>query len=331
MVSEGPAVGRREFVIVLGGAAAGWPLAAHAQNLRDRPVRIGIIRSSPTPQRNLDALRRGLSERGYDEGRGYAFVYRFGDGDSRHLPVLAVALVGDGVNVIVTEGLLAAQAARAATETIPIVMTTTPDPVRTGLVASLARPGGNVTGLSSQPAEIGGKLLELLKEIVPKLARVALIMVRPAWDEFGARIREAARTLALDIVPIELGVSDIDAAIRRAIIERAQAAVVVGRPYFSTDHAKLIVERAAIHRLPIIYESREFVDFGGLAAYGVDVPDLYRRAATYIDKILKGAKPAELPIEQPTKFEMMINLKTAKALSLTISDSILLRADEVIE
>ncbi len=311
--------------------AAAWSLAARAQDSRDRPTRIGFLRSSPTPERLLNAFRRGLAERGYAEGRGYAFVYRFGDGDSRKLPELAAALIADGVDVIVTEGSSAAQAARAATDRIPIVMTTSPDPVRAGVVESLARPGGNVTGFSSQMTEIGGKLLQLLKEIVPGLARVALIMARPAWDVFRTEMTEAVRTLGLDMVHIELALSDIDAAVRQAIAEKTQAAVVRGRPFFSTAHAKFMVERAAAHRLPVIYESRDFVEFGGLAAYGVDVPDLYRRAATYVDKILRGAKPSDLPVEQPTKFELVINLKTAKALGLTISPSLLARADEVIE
>jgi putative ABC transport system substrate-binding protein len=321
---------RRRFISFIGGVAS-LPLGAHAQDSRVQPARIGLLRSSPTPGRFLDALRRGLLERGYVEQRGYVFVPRYGDGDARRLPELAAALVAAGVDVIVTEGLFAARAARAATTTIPIVMTTSPDPVRAGLVSSLARPGGNVTGLVSQATDVSGKLLELLSEIVPKLARVALIMGRPAWDLFRAETMDAARALRLDMIYIELVLSDIDAAVRQAIAAQAQAAAVRGRPLFSTAQARLMVERAAAHRLPVIYESRDFVDYGGLASYGVDVPDLYRRAATFVEKILKGARPADLPIEQPTKFELVINLKTAKALGLTVPPTLLARVDEVIE
>jgi len=289
------------------------------------------LRASPTPELYLNAFRRGLGERGYAEGRDYVLVYSFGDGDSRRLPKLAAVLVAAGVSVILTEGQYATQAARSATKTIPIVMTTSPDPVRAGFVDSLARPGGNVTGLASQPHELSGKLLELLKEIVPGLARVALIMPRSAWELFRAEMTEAVRTLGLDMVHIELALSDIDAAVRQAVLEKAQGAVVRGRPLFSAVQVKFMVERAAAHRLPAIYEARDFVEFGGLASYGVDAPDTYRRAATYVDKILKGAKPAELPIEQPTKFEFVINMKAAKALGLTISPTLLARAHDVIE
>jgi putative ABC transport system substrate-binding protein len=289
------------------------------------------LRASPTPERYLGAFRRGLAERGYAEGRDYVLVYRFGDGDPRRLPELAAALVAAGVSVILTEGQFATQAARSASKAVPIVMTTSPDPVRAGLVDSLARPGGNVTGLASQPHELSGKLLELLKELVPGLERVALIITRSAWELLRSEMTEAARTLGLDMVRIELVLSDIDAAVRRAVAEKAQGAVVRGRPLFSAAQAKFMVERAAAYRLPAIYESRDFAEFGGLASYGVDAPDLYRRAATFVDKILKGSKPAELPIEQPTKFELAINLKAAKALGLAISPSLLARAHEVIE
>ncbi len=228
---------RREFIGLLGAAAA-CAFVARAQGPRDRPARIGILRSSPTPERWLDAFRHGLAESGYAEGRNYVLVFRFGDGDSRKLPELATALVAAGVDVTVTEGSLAARAARAATGTIPIVMTTSPDPVRAGLADNLARPGGNVTGLASQMGELSGKLLEFLKAVVPGLARVALIMARPAWDAFRPEMTEAARALGLDIVPIELGLTDTDAAVRQAVAAKAQPAVVRGRPFFSTPHMK---------------------------------------------------------------------------------------------
>jgi putative ABC transport system substrate-binding protein len=321
---------RRDVLAGLGAALA-WPLATRAQPAADRPARIGILRSSPTPVRNLDALRRGLAEKGYAEGRGVVFVYRFGDGDPRQLPELAAALVAAGVDVIVTEGNVNALAARAATRTVPIVMATSADPQKAGIVESLSRPGGNVTGHSSQAIETTGKLMELAKELVPGLARIAFIGPPPVWPLFRAEATAAARTLGLEVLPIDVALPDFEGAFQQAAAARAQAALLRGRPYFSVAHAKLAAEHATAHRLPVIYEGREFVEVGGLAAYGVDVPDLYRRAATYIDKILRGAKPADLPIEQPTKFELVVNLKTAKALGITIPQSILLRADEVIE
>ena len=321
---------RREFLLGLGAALA-WPLAVRAQVPADRPARIGILRVSPPPARSLVALRRGLAAKGYTEGRQYVFVFRFGDGDVRGLSELATALVTDGVDVIVTEGNQGAQAARVASGTIPIVMATSADPQRAGLIESLSRPGRNVTGHSSQATEMSGKLLQFAKEIVPGLTRVAHIAHRTAWELFGAETITAARSLALEIVPIDLALPDVEAALQQAVDARAKVAVVRGRPNFSSKDARLIVERAAAHRLPIIYESRDFVEFGGLMAFGVDVPDLYLRAATYVDKILKGAKPADLPVEQPTKFELVINLKTAKALGLEVPPTLLARADEVIE
>ncbi|MDQ3900878.1 MAG: ABC transporter substrate-binding protein [Actinomycetota bacterium] len=294
-------------------------------------MRIGLLRSSPLPDRSLDALRRGLTAKGYIEGQGFVLVSRFGDGNPGRLPNLATALVTAGVDVIVTEGVLATQAARTATATIPIVMATSPDPQQAGLIESLSHPGGNITGLTSQATDMSGKLLELAKEMMPGLARVALIMPRSTWDLFRAETMAAARTLGLQVLPVDLDLSDIDAGLRQAVAERAQAGIVRARPLFSIAQVKSTVESAAAHRLPVIYESRDFVEFGGLMAFGVDVPDHYHRVAWYVDQILRGAKPADLPVEQPTKFELVINLKTAKALGIELPPTLLARANEVIE
>lgn len=321
---------RRDLIKMIAGLAA-WPLAAHAQQRKDRPARIGLLRASPIWERPLDGLRRGLAAKGHVEGTGYIFVYSFGDGDPAQLPELASALVADGVDLIVTEGIGATRAARAATASIPIVMATSPDPKRAGLIESLSRPGGNVTGLTSLATDMSGKLLELAKDLVPGLVRVALIMPRTAWDLFGAESMAAAKTLGLDVVQIELSLSGIDAGLRQAVAGRAQAGVVRGRPLFSPAHVRSTVERAVAHRLPVIYESRDFVEVGGLMAFGVDLPDHYLRAAGYVDQILRGANPAELPVEQASTFELVINLKTARALGIEIPPALLARADEVIE
>jgi putative ABC transport system substrate-binding protein len=321
---------RRRAFVVAAGSAVVWSLAARAQPSAKRPIRIGILRSSPIPKRYLDALRHGLAAMGYVEGRDFVFVPQFGDGEPRRLPELATTLVADAVDVIVTEGLLTTQAARAATETIPIVIAISADPRRPGLVESLSRPGGNVTGLSGQGSEISGKLLELAKEMMPGLTRVAHIMPRPAWDLFRTETLTAARTLRLSVIEIDL-TPDIDAALQRAVAERAPVGIVRGRPLLSTAEAQLIVTRAAAHRLPVIYESRDFVELGGLMAFGVDARSHYRRVAWYLDQIFKGAKATDLPVEQPTAFELVINLNAARALGLSLPATLLTRADEVIE
>jgi putative ABC transport system substrate-binding protein len=321
---------RRRIFIAAVGSAAVWSLAAGAQWPANRPIRIGILRSSPIPDRYLEALRHGLAAKGYVEGRDFIFVVRFGDGDARRLPELAKTLVADAVDVIVTEGLLTTQAARAATQTVPIIIAISADPRRPELVESLSRPGGNVTGLSGQGSEISGKLLELAKEMMPGLTRVAHIMPRPAWDLFRTETLAAARTLGLSVIEIDL-TTDVDAALEQAVAEQAPVGVVRGRPLLSTAQAHLIVARAAAHRLPVIYESRDFVELGGLMAFGVHAPSHYERVAWYLDQIVRGAKPSELPVQQPTAFELVINLNTAKALGLSIPATLLARADEVIE
>jgi putative tryptophan/tyrosine transport system substrate-binding protein len=296
--------------------------------------RIGfLITSSPAAiAPRLDAFRQSLRELGYVEGKSIVIERRHAEGKSDHLPALAAELVRLKVDVIVTSGPTATRPAKEATSTIPIVMTFDDDPVGSGFVASLARPGGNVTGLSTLSPEISGKQLELLKEIVPRLARVAVIgtstregtaqslkELQPAADAFGVKVQY------LDIQDPK----DIESIFRAASKGRADAILLLQSPVFNSHRAQ-IADLALKSRLPATYPRREFVEDGGLMSYGVSIFDLDRRAAIYVDKILKGAKPAELPVEQPTKFEFVINLKAAKQIGLMIPPNVLARADRVI-
>jgi putative ABC transport system substrate-binding protein len=277
-----------------------------------------------------EAFRQGLRELGHMEGKNIVIEWRSGEGKFDRLPALAAELVGLKVDVIVTSTTPAIQAAKQATSTIPIV-TISADPVGTGLVASLARPGGNITGLSVVGPEISGKQLELLKETLPKVKRVAFI-----WDPANAaltlRFKEveiAARTLRLQIQSVEVRTpNELKSNLESATNKGAGGLVVP--PPMSLAYRRQIVDFAAKNRLPAIYEERESVEAGGLMSYGANITDLYRRAATYVDKILKGAKPADLPVEQPTKFEFIINLKAAKQIGLAIPPNVLARADRVI-
>jgi putative ABC transport system substrate-binding protein len=306
---------------------------AHAAAAQDSKVaRIGFLRASPPPERILDAFRRGLAEHGHVEGRSYALVHRWADGNLERLPDLAAALVNAGVDVIVTEGSFTAREARAVTTTIPIVMGGGVDPRIYGLIESLSRPGGNVTGLTTQNIDVSGKHLQQLKEIVPGLGEVAVLAPRGAGVPFQAAQAEAAQALGLRLNHIYMETPEAaDAAIRRAVAERAQAAVLRGTPFLSTTQRKLFVERALAHRLPVMYETRDFVELGGLASYGADFTAVFRLAAGYVARILKGAKPGELPVEQASKIELVINLKTAKAIGVTVPMALLIRADELIE
>jgi putative ABC transport system substrate-binding protein len=322
---------RRAFIALLGGAAA-WPLAARAQQM-GRPARVGFLRASPPPESTLAALRHGLAEQGYEEAKNVVLVPAWADGNLDRLPGLAKALVTNGVELILTDGTVTARAARAATATIPIVMAGGLDPIQAGLADSLSRPGGNVTGFTTQVIDVTGKMFEILAEIVHGLARVGVMTPRGTGAPFRAAEAKAAQALGLELEYVEIdgpGVDAIDAAMRRTAGE-AQAALMRGTPFFSPTQRQLLVERAAAHRLPIMYETRDFVELGGLVSYGSDFADLFRQAAGYIAKILKGAKPADLPIEQATKFELVINLRTAKALGLEVPPTLLARADEVIE
>jgi putative ABC transport system substrate-binding protein len=310
------------------------PLAAEGQQA-GKIYRIGMLETTSMALNaaNLDAFRQGLRELGYVEGRNFMIEYRSADGRRERFPELATELVRLKVDVILTRGTPAVMAAKNATGTIPVVMAASGDPLLSGVVAGLARPGGNVTGLSAIVVEVTGKRLQLLREVVPGVSRIASLL------DMG-NPNNALQWKETEIVAQSLGVQpqlldvrkpgDFGGAFDAAIRQRA-GAMVVGIDALTQANHRLIIDLAAKHRLPAIYATREFVDAGGLVAYGVSYPHLYHRAATYVDKILKGAKPADLPVEQPTKFEFVINLKTAKALGLTIPLSVLARADQVIE
>jgi putative ABC transport system substrate-binding protein len=284
----------------------------------------------------LEAFRQGLRDLGYVEGRTLVIEYRSAEGKPERLPALAAELVALKVDVIVAGNTLGALAAKQATRTLPIVFPVAVDPVQSGLVTSLARPGGNVTGLSFFGPELVGKCLEQLKQAVPGVSLVAVLWQPGGLGERtekdmrkGAEIAAPALGVRLHFVEAR-GREDFDRAFSEMTRARAGALTVLASVMFVNERRRL-VDLAAKNRLPAVYAQREFVDAGGLMSYGADVADLFRRAATYVDKILKGAKPGDLPIEQPTKFELLINLKTAKALGLTIPPSLLLQADQVIE
>ena len=330
-----PEIPRRAFMAALAGGLLAAPLAAEAQPAGKVP-RVAYLSASSAASATwgVEAFRQGLRELGYIEGRNILIEYRWADGRFDRLPALAADLARLAVDVIVASNTPAALAARNATGTIPIVLVTSGDPVGSGLVASLARPGGNVTGLSLfSTLAMSGKQLELLKQAFPTVSHVA-VLANPANPPTAGLLTEtelAARPLGLRlrVGPVREP-KEFDDAFAMMKNERVPALLVIADPLVN-DHRGRIVAFAATNRLPAIYPYRTFVDAGGLMSYGVDLSDLSRRAATYVDRILKGAKPAELPIEQPTKFELVINLKTAKALGLTIPPSLLQRADQVIE
>jgi putative ABC transport system substrate-binding protein len=282
--------------------------------------------------RYVEAFRQGLGELGYVEGRNFALMIRSPEQGQEQLPDRAAELVRLQVDVIVTAGPPAIQAAQQATRTIPVVMAGHGDPVGAGVVASLARPGGNITGLSSFSSDLIGKRLELLKAVVPRVSRIAYLF-NPTDPVISLRKREtefAAQALEVQLQALEVrSPEDLEEAFQAAIRARAGALLTVDNPLFNT-HRTRIVESAAKNRLPAMYGFTDFTDAGGLMAYGVQLPDLWRRAAWYVEKILKGAKPADLPVEQPRKFELIINLTTAKQIGLTIPPSVLARADKVI-
>ena len=307
---------------------------AEAQQAKNIP-KLGYL-SGASAERDkswLAAFQQGLQELGYSEGKNIVIEQRRAAGQFERLPELAADLVRLKVDVLVVAGAPAAHAAKKTTSTIPIVMTNAADPVGTGLVASLAHPGGNVTGLSDFNAGVITKRLELLKDVVPSASRVA-VLLNPAnpTNPLQLKLTQAvAPALGVTLLSLEArGPDDIDRAFTAIRKERPGALLVMGDPMFGT-HLKRIVELAAKSLLPAIYSTRPNVEAGGLMSYGTNFADLFRRAATYVDKILKGTKPADLPVEQPTRFELVINLKTAKALGLTIPPSVLLRADYVIQ
>ena len=331
---------RRDFITLLGGAAA-WPLAARAQQTSGRTAkmpRVGMLMAGPAAHSAaiLDPFYRGLHELGYVEGQNLAIERRDGDWKPDRLPALAAELVELKVDIIVAWSTPTARAAKQATNSIPIIAAVMADPVGDELVANLARPGGNVTGTTFLGPELVPKRLQLLRDVVPGLARVAALWHPHAYGERTMAsvvrdIEDAARTLGmqLQLVPAD-GPDDIASAFSTMAKERADAFMVFPSPMLFGEHRR-IVELAASNRLPGMYQAREFVDAGGLMSYGANLDDLFRRTATYVDKILKGAKPADLPVERPTKFELVINLKAARTVGLTINRDILLVADEVIE
>ena len=321
---------RRAFIALFSGAAV-LPLTVAAQT-PPRTPRVGFLGAgSPTAAgRNLDALRQGLSELGYVEGQTIALEVRWAEGRPERMSELAVELLRLGIDVLVVGSSQAALAAKKATQTTPIVLVAGADPVGMGLVASLSHPGGNVTGLSLSNEELSSKRVQLLKEFVPLLARVAVLRnpLLPAHAIFWQDTEAAARKLGLELQPLEVrGIDDLEVAFAAARLGNAQALIAFDD---IIAYRTRVIALAADHRIPAMYGFREFPEDGGLMSYGANIA-AFRRAATFVDKILKGAKPADLPVEQPTKFEFVVNLKTAKALGLVIPPAILASADDVIE
>ena len=328
-------IDRRAFITIVSGSILAAPLAAEAQPA-GRVYRVGILgeaASDPSEARLWQAFRSGMRERGWIEGQNILIESRWAEGNSARLPQLAADLVRLKVDLIVTRGSIYTQGARTATSSIPIVFTMHADPEKTGHVASLARPGGNITGLSIQMTDLNVKGLEILISAVPKAKRIAVLGSpdMPSYAPSVKALQEAARSFQLQLwtVVARTG-ADLENAFSAIAREHAQAVVVLGfGPYMAARQR--IAELALRYRLPTFFSWRDHVEAGGLMSYGPDLADLLRRAAIYVDKILRGAKPADLPVEQPTKFELVINLKTAKALGLTIPPSVLGRADQVIE
>ena len=330
---------RRAFIGLVGAAAAGWPFAAPAQQ-PTKSARIGLLITvpidSPVFRETLDPFRQGLRDVGYVEGQNLVIEYRSADGKQERFPSLAMDLVRLNVDVIWAPGMPHARAALQATRTIPIVSSAMGDPVADGLVASLARPGGNITGLTNLSTELVPKVLELLKLALPSLTRIALL-----WDPnaYGAATinamldatMAAARSLGLQVHLARVdGADRLDSSFSAMLGERPEALLLAASSMFFSERRR-IVELVTKHRLPAVFHAREYAELGGLMAYGTDIRDLFRRSGAYVGKILNGANPAELPIEQPTRFELVINLKAAKALGLAMPAALLSRADELIE
>ena len=320
---------RRTFIGTLACSLLVASFGAEAQPSRKLP-RIGVIGERSSTDPFLTAFRQGLRDLGYIEGQNIVIEYRYADGVVDRFPDFAVELTRLNVDVLVVGGTLAARSAKAATAMVPIVFTVVGDPVGTGLVASLARPGGNATGLSNIVSELSAKQLELLKAAVPGIARVAILHNPANSGPALIGTREAARALALELEVVEVRVpNELPSVFSTLTGRHADAVLALSDPVFGNEAQ--LARLTAEHRLPAMYARREFAVAGGLLAYGPNFSDNYRRAASYVDKILKGTKPGDLPVEQPTTFEFVINLKTAKALKLTIPQSVLSRADEVIQ
>jgi ABC-type uncharacterized transport system substrate-binding protein len=325
-------IGRRQFIAALGSAVT-WPFAARAQQPVKRPT-VGFLGPLTQSAQNdwTTAFVQRMREQGWIEGSTVAIEYRWAEGRSERFAEIAAEFVQLKVDVILTAGTLAASKAKQATTGIPIVFAAAGDPVGTGLVASLSRPGGNVTGLSIQQNDTAGKRIELLRDIVPNLRRLAILANadNPAPMLESEQVQAAARTLGLEVAPIKIRRAEDIAPAFEALKGGADALYVATDPLVSTNRVQ-INALALDARLPTVHGGREYVETGGLLSYGADIPDLFRRAAEIVDKILRGAKPGNIPVEQPTKFDIVINLKTAKALGLDISHNFVVLADEVIE
>ena len=325
---------RRKLLVTLGAGALAFaaPPGSFGQQ-QGKVWRVGIL--SPTSASlsspNTGAFLKGMRELGYVEGKNLVIEWRFADGKLERLPDLAAELVQLKVDIIVTAGATAISAAQKATTTIPIVMASTGDPVGSGFVKSLARPGGNITGLSNMAGDIAAKFIDLLRSVVPKLSRVAMLTPSTTYGELSKSVQAAAQKAGVKTLVAEASTpQEIENAFSMMVREKADA-VFVGSPTVFAQQHRQIAELALKYRMPSLFQDRVTVEAGGLMSYGQKLTDSYQRSATYVDKILKGAKPGDLPVEQPVSFELVVNLKTAKALGLTIPQTLLLRADEVIQ
>jgi putative tryptophan/tyrosine transport system substrate-binding protein len=319
---------RRDFMALLGSAAATWPLAAHAQQPA-KIARIGILDDAPMWQ----AFRQALRELGYVEGQNIAYEYRYGDGAPDRLATAMAELVRRPVDLIATYGTPATHAAKEATATIPIVMIGVGDPVRAGLVASLARPGGNITGNTVLSPDLGPKRLQILREAIANVTRVGYLANPDNASTLAtlAELKHAAPAAGVALIPVEVrSVGDFDPAFAAMLRERPDA-LLVSNDAFHQLHIGRIIEFLAKNRLPGMFQAKENVAAGGFMAYGASLPDLFRRAASYVHRILQGTKPGDLPVESPAKFDLAVNLKTATALGIDSPPTLLARADEVIE
>jgi ABC-type uncharacterized transport system substrate-binding protein len=325
---------RREFITLLGGAAA-WPLAARAQQPVGKVARVGFMgNSTAVLEANLvGPFRDGLRELGYQEGRNILIEYRWAEGNYERFPALVAELLALPVDVIVTAGTPATLAVKKATSTVPLVMIAVGDPVGIGIVSSLARPGANITGLSSIAPDLEGKRLELLREVIPKLSRVALFL-NPLNEFHTVSVRQAfaaAQALGIKLQALEVRTSEEVAGAFAAIVREKPDALLILADRVFLHNRKRMMDFATEHSLPSVNAYRELVEAGGLMSYGPSYEDMHRRAADYVDKILKGVKPGDLPVEQPTKFTLMLNLKSAKTFGIEVPPTLLARADEVIE